>query len=210
MSPQLQFKAALAACPLVAILRGVRPDEVVEIAEVLIAQGISIIEVPLNSPDPLVSIALLVRAAGKRALIGAGTVLSPDDVTAVLAAGGRLIVSPNVDPVVIGAAKQSEMVVLPGYATPTEAFVAIAAGATGLKLFPAEAASPAVLKAHRAVLPQQLPILAVGGVDTGNMGAWRQAGADGFGLGSALFRPGMTAADVGIRAMALVEACAAR
>ncbi len=210
MSPLSQFQTAMAACPLVAILRGVRPEEVVEIAEALIASGISIIEVPLNSPNPLASIELLVRAAGARALIGAGTVLSVDQVNAVAAVGGRLIVSPNVDPLVIRAATQSGMVVLPGYATPTEAFAAIAAGATGLKLFPAEAASPAVLKAHRAVLPHQVPILAVGGVDVSNMEAWRQAGADGFGLGSALFKPGMTASEVGMRAAALVGACAAR
>lgn len=200
------LNTALTRCPLVAILRGVRPDEVGAIADVLVDAGFSMIEVPLNSPDPLESIALLAGRYAADVLIGAGTVLSVADVNAVAAAGGRLIVSPNVDAAVIRASVAASLVSLPGFFTPSEAFVALGAGAHGLKLFPAEAASPAVLKAQRAVLPPTTPLFAVGGVGTETLGTWMAAGAQGVGLGSGLYKPGMTAHDVGTRAQAFVAA----
>lgn len=206
MSNAAKMKSAFAACPLVAILRGITPDEVVAIGEALIGAGFTLIEIPLNSPDPLMSIARLAAVAGDRALVGAGTVLSQRDVDAVADAGGGLIVSPNTDGAVIRHAVDRGLVSVPGYQTPTEAFAAIGAGAHGLKLFPAEAATPAVLKAHCAVLPKAIPKLVVGGVTSGAMGAWRQAGADGFGLGSALYQPGMSAQIVADHAAAFVEA----
>jgi 2-dehydro-3-deoxyphosphogalactonate aldolase len=192
----MSFAAAMAACPLVAILRGVRPDEVLGIGEALVSAGFRIVEVPLNSPEPLESIRRLATAVGDRALVGAGTVLDAGQVADVQAAGGRLVVSPSVDAEVIRATVAAGLVSLPGYQTPSEAFAALKAGAHGLKLFPAEAASPAVLKAQRAVLPREVPVLVVGGVTPGSMGPWLAAGADGFGLGSALYRPGQTAAEV--------------
>jgi 2-dehydro-3-deoxyphosphogalactonate aldolase len=192
----MSFAAAMAACPLVAILRRVRPDEVVGIGEALVSAGFRIVEVPLNSPEPLESIRRLATAVGDRALVGAGTVLDAGQVADVQAAGGRLVVSPSVDAEVIRATVAAGLVSLPGYQTPSEAFAALKAGAHGLKLFPAEAASPAVLKAQRAVLPREVPVLVVGGVTPGSMGPWLAAGADGFGLGSALYRPGQTAAEV--------------
>lgn len=192
----MSFAAAMAACPLVAILRRVRPDEVVGIGEALVSAGFRIVEVPLNSPEPLESIRRLATAVGDRALVGAGTVLDAGQVADVQAAGGRLVVSPSVDAEVIRATVAVGLVSLPGYQTPSEAFAALKAGAHGLKLFPAEAASPAVLKAQRAVLPREVPVLVVGGVTPGSMGPWLAAGADGFGLGSALYRPGQTAAEV--------------
>lgn len=195
-TPALPFDQALARCPLVAILRGVRPDEVEDIGEALVQAGFTLIEVPLNSPDPLDSIARLAARLAGRAVVGAGTVLRASQVTAVADAGGRLIVSPNSDPLVIGASVAAGLVSLPGYLTPSEAFTALAAGATGLKLFPAEAASPAVLKAQRAVLPRDAPIFVVGGITARTLAPWREAGADGFGLGSALYRPGDTAQTV--------------
>lgn len=200
---------AHAAAPprqLVAILRGVTPDDVVAIAEAVLAAGISQIEVPLNSPDPLESIAKLAAALAGRALCGAGTVLSAADVEAVHAAGGRLIVTPNTNPVVIVRSAALGMTTLPGFATATEAFEAIAAGAAGLKLFPASSYGPAHLKALKAVLPKTVPVLAVGGVGPANIAEWVAAGADGFGLGSDLYAPGRTAADVGARAAAIVAA----
>lgn len=193
---RMTFAEAMAACPLVAILRGVRPDEAVGIGEALVEAGFSIVEVPLNSPEPLESIRRLAAALGDRALVGGGTVLDPAQVADVQAAGGRLAVSPSVDAEVIRATAAAGMVSLPGYQTPSEAFAALRAGAHGLKLFPAEAASPAVLKAQRAVLPRDVPVLVVGGVTPGSLGPWLAAGADGFGLGSALYRPGQTAAEV--------------
>jgi len=202
------FRRYLAACPLVAIIRGVTPAEVEGIGGALFDAGIRIIEVPLNSPDPLVSIARLAGMFGDRALIGAGTVLQPGQVAEVQAAGGRLVVSPGTDAAVISAAVAAGMASCPGYFTPTEAFVAIGAGAHGLKLFPAEAASPAVVKAHRAVLPRQVPVLAVGGVTVETIGGWMAAGADGAGLGSALYRPGQSAADTAAHAEAFVAAVA--
>jgi 2-dehydro-3-deoxyphosphogalactonate aldolase len=192
----MDFDTAFTALPLVAILRGIRPDEVEGIADALIGAGFALIEVPLNSPDPFASIETLARHCGDRALVGAGTVLSVADVARVREAGGRMVISPNTDTAVIAATAAAGMASLPGYFTPSEAFAALAAGATALKLFPAEAASPSVLKAQRAVLPRHVPLLAVGGVAPETMAPWRAAGANGFGLGSALYKPGNTAAEV--------------
>ncbi|NJC32708.1 2-dehydro-3-deoxyphosphogalactonate aldolase [Sphingomonas jejuensis] len=204
--PQSTLAAAMARCPLVAILRGVTPDTVEAIGDALVEAGFSLIEVPLNSPDPLNSIGRLARRLGDHAVVGAGTVLTAADVAAVRDAGGQLIVSPNTDTDVIRAAVAADMVCLPGYFTPSEGFAAIAAGAHGLKLFPAEAASPAVLKAQRAVLPRSVPMLVVGGITPDGMAPWRAAGADGFGLGSALYRPGDDADAVGAAARRFVAA----
>jgi 2-dehydro-3-deoxyphosphogalactonate aldolase len=195
---------AMAICPLVAILRGVRPDEVESVADAIIEAGFAMIEVPLNSPDPFNSIARLAGRYGPGVLVGAGTVLSLADLDKVVAAGGRLIVSPNVNTAVISAAAAQDLVTLPGYFTPTEAFAALEAGATGLKLFPAEGASPAVLKAQRAVLPAAVPLLAVGGVTVENLAQWQAAGAQGAGLGSALYKAGDSAQVVAPRAAAFV------
>ena len=151
---------------------------------------------PLNSPDPLASIRLLVDRIGDQAMVGAGTVLHPDQVGDVAAAGGTLIVSPNTDPTVIRATVAAGLISLPGFFTPTEAFAALAAGAHGLKLFPAEAAGPAGLRAQRAVLPRDVPMLAVGGIEPDSLAPWRAAGADGFGIGSSLYRPGKPADQV--------------
>ena len=200
------FRHYFDPCPLVAIIRGVTPDEVVAVGEALLAAGIGIIEVPLNSPDPIESIRRLSAAVGNRALIGAGTVLRVEQVHDVKAAGGRLIVSPNTNVAVIAASVAAGLVSAPGIFTPTEAFAAIEAGATALKLFPAEAASPAVVKAQRAVLPRNVPLLIVGGVGPDTMAPWLAAGADGFGLGSGIFRPGQSATEVGAQARAYVAA----
>ena len=197
------------ACPLVAIIRGVTPGEVEEIGEAILGAGIRIIEVPLNSPDPLESIARLSRRLGERALVGAGTVLTTAQVSDVAAAGGRLIVSPNVNVAVIEASVAARLVSCPGYFTPTEAFAALDAGATALKLFPAEAATPAVIKAQRAVIPRSVPLLVVGGVSATTMRPWLDVGADGFGLGSGLYVPGRSAAETAERARAYVEALSA-
>lgn len=202
------FSRRFAQCPLVAILRGVTPDEVEGIGAALIEAGVQIIEVPLNSPDPLASIARLARRFGDEALIGAGTVIDPADVVRVADAGGRLIVAPNTDPQVIRATCSAGLVAAPGYFTPSEAFAALAAGAHALKLFPAEAASPAVVKAQRAVLPAEVPLIVVGGITPEKVAAYLAAGADGFGLGSALYAPGLAADDVAERARAFVAAIA--
>jgi 2-dehydro-3-deoxyphosphogalactonate aldolase len=201
-----RFDAAFARCPLIAILRGVRPDEVEAIGETLVAAGFAIIEVPLNSPDPFESIARLARRLEGRAVIGAGTVLHAEEVAAVAAAGGTLIIAPNADVRVIGAAVEQDLVALPGVATPTEALAALEAGAAALKLFPAEAIGPAGLNAMRAILPASARLLPVGGVTPESLADWRAAGAAGFGLGSALYKPGMSAADVGRRAAAFIAA----
>lgn len=206
MNARETLSAAMTRCPLVAILRGVRPAEVEGIADALIEAGFAMIEVPLNSPDPLASIETLARRFGDDALIGAGTVLDTAQALSVREAGGRLIVSPNTDTAVIAASAEAGMVTLPGYFTPSEGFAALKAGATGLKLFPAEAATPAVLKAQRAVLPRDVPVLVVGGINPDNMSLWREVGADGFGLGSALYKPGRTAAEVGAAACGFVAA----
>ena len=200
------FATAFAALPLVAILRGVEPHEVAGIGEALVEAGFTLIEVPLNSPDPFASIEVLAQALGDRAMIGAGTVLTPGDVARVADAGGRMVISPNTNVDVIAETARRGMASLPGYFTPSEAFTAIQAGATALKLFPAEAASPQVLKAQRAVLPRDVPVLAVGGVAPDTTAPWRAAGADGFGLGSALYKRGATAAEVAVAARAFVTA----
>lgn len=206
MTMPADFADAFARCPLVAILRGVRPDEVEAIGEALADVGFSLIEVPLNSPDPLDSIARLARRLQGRAVVGAGTVLSPRQVNDVARAGGRIIVSPNSDPQVITASVAAGLASLPGCFTPTEAFAALAAGAHALKFFPAEVMSPAVLKAHCAVLPRDVPKLVVGGITPGGMSAWHAAGANGFGLGSALYKPGMDATTIHANAQAFVTA----
>ena len=210
MSSIAEFDAALARCPLIAILRGVTPDEVVAVGEALFDAGFRLIEVPLNSPDPLDSIARLAKAFAGRAVIGAGTVLSAVDVAAVQAAGGTMIVSPNTNIEVIAATSEAGLISLPGIATPSEAFAALAAGATALKLFPAEGASPEVLKAIRAVLPAGTRVLPVGGITADTMTPWLKAGAAGFGIGSALYSPGLTPDQIGIRARAFVAAVGKR
>lgn len=204
----IDFASALAALPLVAILRGIRPEEVEAAGDALVEAGFTLIEVPLNSPDPLVSIERLARRVGDRALVGAGTVLTPAQVAQVQDAGGKLIVSPNTDVGVIIESVARGLVSLPGYFTPSEAFAALAAGASGLKLFPAEAATPAVIKAQRAVLPKDVPLLVVGGIAPDNMGPWRSAGADGFGLGSALYTVGDTTQDISAKARSFAAAWA--
>ena len=206
MNPSEELKRRLAQCPFIAVLRGVKPDEVEEIGAALSEAGIVIIEVPLNSPDPIVSIERLARSLGDRALVGAGTVLSVADVARVRDAGGRIIVSPDANIEVIEAAAKADLVATPGFFTPTEAFAALRAGAHGLKLFPAEAASPAVVKAHRAVLPKHVPLLVVGGVKPDALQPWRDSGADGFGLGSGLYRPGQSAAETSAKAAAYMSA----
>lgn len=192
--------------PLIGILRGVTPDEAVPIAEAVLAAGITQIEVPLNSPNPLESIRRLVEAFGARAVIGAGTVLTPAQVRDVHAAGGRLIVSPNCRPAVIEETHRLGMASWPGIVTPSEAFDALDAGATGLKLFPAVQVGLAGMQAVRSVLPTGTLLYAVGGVGVDNFAAWRAAGVDGAGLGSALYKPGQSASQVGQQARALVDA----
>ncbi len=195
MTSAITLDSFLDRFPLIAILRGVRPDEVEAIGDVLINAGFSILEVPLNSPDPLDSIARLARRFPD-ALIGAGTVMTPQAVHDVAQAGGRLILMPHSDPAVVRAARDAGLLCVPGVATPTEAFAALANGASALKLFPAEQMPPAIVKAWRAVVPHQVRLLPVGGINPDSMVPYLAAGAAGFGLGSALYRPGMTAADV--------------
>ena len=202
----MELKSFLARCPLIAILRGVQPHEAAAIATALEAAGIAIVEVPLNSPDPLTSIATLARDFGTRPLIGAGTVMTEAQVADIARAGGRLIVTPHADPAITRAAKALGLIAIPGFFTPTEAFTMLAAGADALKLFPAEAAAPAVLRALRAVLPADTEVLPVGGIDADNIPAWRAAGAAGFGIGSAIYKPGDTPAIVAVKARALVAA----
>jgi 2-dehydro-3-deoxyphosphogalactonate aldolase len=194
---------------LVAILRGVRPDAVVEIAAALVAAGVRAIEVPLNSPEPFDSIARLAQAFGETCLCGAGTVLTAEAVDCVHAAGGKLIVSPNTDVEVIGRAVALGLEVAPGFATASEAFAAIAAGARTLKLFPAATYGPGHVKALKSVLPRDVRVLAVGGVGLDDLAAWLAAGADGFGIGGELYRPGDGPAEVGRRASAFVAAISA-
>lgn len=206
MSHVAAFNEAFARCPLVAILRGVKPDEVEDIGEALVSAGFTLIEVPMNSPDPLESIARLAKRFEGRAQIGAGTVLTEAQVAAVEAAGGTMIISPNANLKVIAASAARGLVSLPGIFTMSEAFAALDTGATALKLFPAEAANPAVLKAMRAVLPKEAKVLPVGGIAPDTMGPWWDAGASGFGLGSALYKAGSSAGQVGANARAFVAA----
>ncbi|SFK87535.1 2-dehydro-3-deoxy-6-phosphogalactonate aldolase [Rhodanobacter glycinis] len=196
----------LTPLPLVAILRGLTPDEATPVGHALVDAGFRVLEVPLNSPRPLDSIAQLAEALGDDVLVGAGTVMSTADVEAIAAVGGRLIVMPHADTAVIRAAKAAGLLCVPGVATPTEAFAALAAGADGLKLFPAEQAAPAVLKAWRAVLPRDVPVLPVGGITPDNMGPWVAAGAAGFGIGSALYAHGRSLDDTASRARAFAQA----
>lgn len=192
MTSTEEYRQYLEACPLVGIIRGVTPDEVDEIGQAIFDAGIRIIEVPLNSPDPFKSIQLLADRLGDRALIGAGTVLEADQVAEVKAAGGRLIVSPNTNPAVIRATVAAGLISSPGYFTPSEAFTAIEAGAHALKFFPAEASTPAVIKAQRAVLPSQIPLVVVGGIRPDTTLPWLEAGANGLGLGSGLYVAGQS------------------
>lgn len=205
MSASDLFRHYLDQCPLIAIVRGLTPEDAEAVGEAVQEGGIRIIEVPLNSPDPLRSIELLAKKFGDSMLVGAGTVLKAEQVGEVRDAGGRIIVSPDTNTEVISAAAHAGLVSSPGYFTPSEAFAAIRAGAHALKLFPAEAASPSVLKAQLAVLPRDIPVLAVGGIRPDNMRSWLEAGAAGFGLGSGLYKPGQSAAETLEKARAYVE-----
>ena len=204
-APLDKFRSAMRELPLVAILRGLKPAEAEAIGDVLVEAGFRLLEVPLNSPRPLDSIALL-RKRFPNALVGAGTVLTVQEARDVAAAGGELIVAPNFGREVVVEAVRLGMASLPGIMTPTEAFAALDAGAHGLKLFPAELASPAVVKAMLAVLPKGTPLVPVGGIAADNLQGWHAAGAAGFGLGSSLYKPGDDAAIVRIKAAAIVEA----
>jgi 2-dehydro-3-deoxyphosphogalactonate aldolase len=205
----LALRAVLAQCPIAAILRGVTPAEIDAVGDALVEAGIAIIEVPLNSPQPFESINRLAARHGARALIGAGTVLDPTDVARVKEAGGYLIVAPNFDPDVVQTAKAAGLIALPGVMTPSEGFAALKAGADALKLFPAEIIPPAVFKAWRAVFPPHTLLLAVGGVGVENIATYREAGASGYGIGSALYKPGRPQAEIGKLASALVAAAQA-
>lgn len=196
----------LAQCPLVAILRGVRPEEVVDVCVALEHAGIRMVEVPMNSPNAFSSIALLAGRFGDTLLIGGGTVMDSTQIARIADAGGKLVVSPHADPAVVEAARKKGMIALPGFATPTEAFSMIAAGADGLKLFPAEGNPPKVLRALRAVLPKTVPVLPVGSITPDNMAEYWAAGANGFGLGSALYKPGDLPATVASKAAAFMKA----
>lgn len=202
----IDVATALRTRPLIAILRGITPDETDAIGDVLVETGFRVIEVPLNSPDPLVSIERMVNRYGRYALIGAGTVMSTTDVDRVKAAGGRLVVMPHSDLAIVRHAKSVGMTVAPGVATPTEAFAALAAGADALKLFPAEMITPAVVKSIRAVLPKSAMLVPVGGISAANIPAYRAAGANAFGIGSMLYAPGKSVAAVKASALDLIAA----
>lgn len=202
----MDWKTGFAACPLVAILRGVKPDEVEAIAEGLVNAGFALIEVPLNSPQPYDSIARLAKRFGDRAVIGAGTVLHPGQVAEVEAAGGSLIIAPNFNPAVADSARERGLIYGPGVGTVSEAFAALEAGAAFLKLFPAEMIPPVAVKAMRAVLPADASLLPVGGISPDTMDVYLQAGANGFGLGSALYKAGMSADEVASRAAGFIAA----
>jgi 2-dehydro-3-deoxyphosphogalactonate aldolase len=202
----LDVRAWLELCPLVAILRGLQPAEAESIGFVLERAGIRIVEVPLNSPNPLESISILSRCLGGRMLIGAGTLTKPSQVEEVAAAGGRLIVTPHADTAIVRAAKQAGLFALPGFFNPTEAFALLEAGADAIKLFPAEVLGPPMLKALRAVLPKSAIVIPVGGVDTNQVAPWLAAGALGVGVGSFLYKPGEDARLVEAKAQALLAA----
>lgn len=209
MSAAFALSDALRRLPLVAILRGILPDDCEAVGDILVEAGFTIIEVPLNSPTPLVSIERLARRVGAKALVGAGTVLAAADVERVASAGGRLVVAPNFDAAVIARARALGLATAPGVLTPTECFAALAAGADALKLFPGELARPAVVKALCAVLPRGTSLLVVGGVGEANMADYVAAGATGFGIGSSLFRPGTNRAEIATRARSLISAARA-
>jgi 2-dehydro-3-deoxyphosphogalactonate aldolase len=202
----MNLRGALSSCSIVAILRGVKPDEIDGIGDALIEAGVTIIEVPLNSPQPFDSIKRLAARHAHHALIGAGTVLQAGDVARVKDAGGQLVVAPNFDADVVRATKAAGLVSLPGVMTPSEGFAALKADADGLKLFPAEIIPPAVFKAWRAVFPADTPLLAVGGIGVGNIRSYAEAGASGYGIGSALYKPGRSPAEIAQLARALVAA----
>ncbi|MDN7920654.1 2-dehydro-3-deoxy-6-phosphogalactonate aldolase [Burkholderia gladioli] len=207
-APHEGLARAFAACPLIAILRGLRPEEAVEHGTALVEAGFRLLEVPLNSPDPFASIAALRAALPAEVLVGAGTVLRPEYVDEVSRAGGELIVMPHADAEVIRRAKALGMAAAPGVATPSEAFAALRAGADVLKMFPAEQLGPVVVKAWRAVIDKRVPLVPVGGVTPDNMGPYLSAGANGFGLGSALYKPGQDAATTARHAQAYVKGLA--
>lgn len=209
MSLMQQWRDALDTLPLVAILRGVKPDEAVAIGEAVVSAGFRIVEVPLNSPEPFVSIEKLVKSLGSRAIVGAGTVLTLDDVQKLADVGGQICISPNSNPEVIRFAKALGLISFPAFFTATEAFVAVEAGADALKLFPAELAGPKGLKALKAVLPKALPVFPVGGVEPGNMKDYIEVGAAGFGIGSSVYKPGDTADIAFSKAKAFVDGWAA-
>ena len=200
------FNARFAAMPLIAILRGVKPDEVLEIGEALTGAGVCLIEVPLNSPEPFESIARLARRFGSDAVIGAGTVTMVNQVASVMQAGGALVLSPNCNPLVIAATRAARLTSIPGVLTPSEAFAALEAGADALKLFPGEMLSPPAVRAMAAVLPAATRFILVGGVDAGSPATWRGSPVAGYGAGSSIYKPGMTAAEVSRRARELVAA----
>jgi 2-dehydro-3-deoxyphosphogalactonate aldolase len=197
---------ALHPAPRIAILRGVTPDEADSIAAAIIEAGFGAIEVPLNSPEPLVSVEIVARLFGDKVLVGAGTVLEAHEVDEVAKAGAKLVVAPNFDRAVVERAAKLGLIALPGVATPTEAFAALKAGATGLKLFPGEAIPPEVVKAWRSVLPKETPLYPVGGITPERIGPYRRAGASGFGVGSALYKPGASVEEVARAAQAFVKA----
>lgn len=205
----MKLEDALRETPLIAILRGVRPDEAVDVGGALVRAGFKVIETPLNSPDPFASIAALARAFGEQAVIGGGTVLTLDDVERVAEAGGRIVVAPNTSPAIIERALELGLLPLPGFYTPSEATLAMAAGATFLKLFPASTGGFQHLKAIRAVLPPHVGVVAVGGVTPHDFAEWREAGATAIGLGSELYRPGQSAEETYVKACAAVDSCSA-
>ncbi len=201
-----RFSAALEQLPLVAILRGLKPEEAEAVGLALYEAGFRLIEVPLNSPEPFESIGILRRGLPADALVGAGTVLKGEDVEALARIGAELVVMPHADTAIISAAARAGLICTPGVATPTEAFAALAAGAAALKLFPAEMIGPPVVKAMRAVLPKSTRLFPVGGITPETMGPFLEAGVTGFGLGSALYKPGMSVDEVGLRARAFTSA----
>ncbi|WP_419758006.1 2-dehydro-3-deoxy-6-phosphogalactonate aldolase [Acidisoma sp.] len=203
------MKQWLERSPLIAILRGVRPDEVIPICAALEAEGVAIVEVPLNSPNPMESIRLLAQNFGDRLLIGAGTVMTPAQVEEIAGVGGRLIVTPHADPEIVQTAKRLNMFAAPGFFTPAEAFSLLRAGADCIKLFPAEGSNPAALRGMRAIFPPGTMVIPVGGIAPDNIRIWHEAGAAGYGIGSSIYKPGDTPEIVSRKAAALVAACRA-